>query len=331
MKKYLLYLSFLASFFLTAACVHTPVGSSEIKPPQSPDGAESIHQMAGCFLVDYNYVETQALKAGYHRNPRIYDVDRTKTVKEWIYAEDLSPHRIRLQHILFAVSPEGHVISGSELRHQAEDWDYKAASLYEYEGPSHWKSVSLDSAKNLWTRKITNLDDGLRYQCAAAWANRGDYSEWVCDNYAPIPGRETRDMKRKDYNALQRSTHLMIYGPSWLERQDNVKTIDKKGRRISLAREMGKNWYVRLPDSECEGVQAFVSKRQPFWSLEREVWDDVLSKGGDFLEKMPSGQPPRFAKMMDLEDRYLQKDLSQSATRSEARAQMLKVIQEYRK
>jgi hypothetical protein len=35
--------------------------------------------MAGCFLVDYSYVETEGLAPGYTRDPRVYDVNRDKS------------------------------------------------------------------------------------------------------------------------------------------------------------------------------------------------------------------------------------------------------------
>ena len=107
---------------------------------------------------------------------------------------------------------------------------------------------------------MTNLDDGLRYQCAARWTEDRAYPEWSCANYAPIPGRETRDMGRSDYQTLQRGTRIVVYGAaqggSWLERQDNVKTIHTDSGRVPLVRELGKNWYVRLPDAECAGARA---------------------------------------------------------------------------
>jgi hypothetical protein len=47
--------------------------------------------MTGCFLVDYSYVEVQALRPGCVRDPRVYDVNRDKSAKEWIVAETVSP------------------------------------------------------------------------------------------------------------------------------------------------------------------------------------------------------------------------------------------------
>src|SRR5207302_10357643 len=59
-------------------------------------GLRAVQSMAGCYLVDYSYVEVESLKPGYARDARVYDVNRDKSAKEWITAEVLSPHCIRL-------------------------------------------------------------------------------------------------------------------------------------------------------------------------------------------------------------------------------------------
>ena len=252
-------------------------------------GLVAIHSMAGCYLVDYSYVEIESLQPGYARDARVYDVNRDKSVKEWITAEVLSPRRVRLQRILFFTDLRGTVRDGSEIKHQTEDWEYDAPFLYEFVAPRTWQVRDLKPTPGLWTRRVTNLDDGLRYQCAARWMGDTAYPEWSCSNYAPIPGRETRDMRRVDYDALERTTRIIAYGQSWLERQDNVKTIHRDGVRTRLAREVGKNWSVRLPESECEAARAFARPRQAFWRVLREVWDEVLTGAAPFIEKAPVG------------------------------------------
>ena len=52
-------------------------------------GRKAIQSMTGCYLVDYSFVETESLRPGYVRDPRVYDVNRDKSVKEWISAEPL--------------------------------------------------------------------------------------------------------------------------------------------------------------------------------------------------------------------------------------------------
>jgi len=296
--------------------------------PAFEAGKNAIHSMTGCYLVDYSYSETQSLKEGYALDPRVYDVNSKMSVKEWIYAMDLGPSKIRLQHILFATDLDGSLMSGSELRHQAEDWEFEAPFLYDFSKPLHWDVKRMERGTGEWTRRITNLDDGLRYQCSAPWLQSTAYPEWTCENYSPIPGRETRDMGRKDYNTLQRITRIMAYGNSWLERQYNTKTIFAEGVKTPLAKEVGKNWYVRLPDSECAPAKAFMEGRTDFWNLLRETWDEVLDGAAPFVEKLPAGAPPRFAKMLMVEEQY--KDLSSAAKRAAAKQAILEVIREYR-
>jgi hypothetical protein len=293
-------------------------------------GLQAVRSMTGCYLVDYSYVEVESLKPGYTRDPRVYDVNRDKSAKEWITAEMLSPRRARLQRILFLTDLRGAIREGSVIKHQSEDWEYDAPFLYDFVAPRTWQVRDLKATPGLWTRRVTNLDDGPRYQCAAAWKTDTAYPEWTCSSYAPIPGRETRDMKRADYDTLDRTTRIIVYGQSWLERQDNVKTIHRDGTRTPLAREVGKNWSARLPDGECEAARAFAAPRQAFWSLVREVWDEVLAGAAPFVETAPPGRPPRFVKMYEVEEDYVGRDLSDPSIRRGARDRILKVIEAYR-
>jgi hypothetical protein len=293
-------------------------------------GLAAIRSMTGCYLVDYSYVEVESLKPGYTRDPRVYDVNRDKSAKEWITADAVSPSRLRLSRVLFLTDLAGTVRAGTEIRHQTEDWEYGAPFLYDFVAPRTWQVRDLRATPELWTRRVTNLDDGLRYQCAARWMADTAYPEWTCTSYAPIPGRETRDMKRSDYDALERTTRIIAYGQSFLERQDNVKTIHREGEKSPLAREVGKIWSVRLPDAECEAARAFAAPRRAFWNLSREVWDTVLDGTAPFVEKAPAGQPPRFVKMYEVEEAYVGRDLSDPSVRREASERILKVIEAYR-
>lgn len=293
-------------------------------------GLRAIHSMTGCYLVDYSYVEVESLQPGYARDPRVYDVNRDKSVKEWISAEVLSARRVRLQRILFFADLRGGVRAGSQIRHQTEDWEYDAPFLYDFVAPRVWEVRDLKPTPGLWTRRVTNLDDGLRYQCAARWGTDTAYPEWTCSSYAPVPGRETRDMRRSDYDTLDRTTRIIAYGGSWLERQDNLKTIHRDGVRTPLVREAGRNWSVRLSDSECETAQAFTRPRQAFWAVLREVWDEVLNGASRFVETAPAGQPPRFVKMHEVESDYVGRDLTDPALRRTVRDRILKVIEAYR-
>ena len=317
----------LPGLLLVVALWGGPVAAQDATPDR---GLAAIASLAGCYLVDYSYTETEALRAGYVRDARVYDVNRDKSVKEWIVADRLSPRRVLLHRVLFATDLGGALRPGSEIRHQTEDWEYGAAYLYDFVAPSRWEPRDLRGASGQWTRKVTNLDAGLRYQCAAPWRADTAYPEWSCANYAPIPGRETRDMGRRDYDALERATRIVAYGGSWLERQENVKVVHRDGVRQPLAREQGKNWYVRLPAAECAGAAAFADRRRAVWDVLREAWDAVLDGRGPFVERAATGQPPRFGRIWALEDEFLGRDLAEPAARGELRARILAIIDEYR-
>jgi hypothetical protein len=48
------------------------------------------------------------------------------------------------------------------------------------------------------------------------------------------------------------------------------------------------------------------------------------------VERTPPGQPPRFVKMYEVEEQLMGRDLADPAVRAEARARILRVIDEYR-
>lgn len=293
-------------------------------------GKAAIQKMAGCFLVDFSYTETEGLKPGYERDKRVYDVNANKSVKEWIYVDEVTPTRFRVQHVMFVADTDGTPVYGTELKHTGEDWEFNAPFLYDFVSPKRWEVKSLADGQNLWTRRVTNLDDGLRYQCAAAWEMEKAVPEWTCSSYAPIPGRETRDMGRRDYQALDRTTRLMIYGASFLERQMNTKIIhDESNVKTPLAKEVGKNWYVRLPDSECSHAVEFMTPRKRFWDLMRETWDEVFAEAATFVEKNVSGKS-RFGAFMELEEKYSSRNLGDAAVRAAAKKDMKDVIEEFR-
>lgn len=290
---------------------------------------EAILKMTGCYLVDYSYSETEGLKEGYTVDLRVYDANKDKTVRELIYPVEVSDRKIRLQHVLFFSDLDGKLVEESLMKHTGEDWEFEPEHWYDFVGPRHWKPRKPEG-EGKWVRRVTNLDDGLRHQCVGGWKLGGGYREWACSSYAPIPGREYRDMGRKDYNTMERGTRLIVYGQSFLERQENVKTIHEGEKRTPLAREVGKNWYVRAPMSECRAAVEWVKPRRAFWDLVRETWDEVLDGGSDFIETAPPGKPPRFVRIGQIEQKYFEKLPGSAEAAKQAKREILDVIAEYR-
>ena len=109
-----------------------------------------------------------------------------------------------------------------------------------------------------------------------------------------------------------------------------VKVLDAAGGRTPIVRELGKTWYVRLPDEQCAAAAAFARERAAVWALLRETWDQVLTGNSAFVERQPAGQPPRFARMYEVEEEFRRRDLADPAVRAAARERILRVIDEYR-
>lgn len=318
--KSTLLLALLASFSTTNAF------SAE---SQFERGRNALQKMGGCFLVDFSYTETESLKPGYERDKRVYDVNSDKSVKEWIYVDEFSPRKFRVQHVMFAADTDGTPIYGSELKHTGEDWEFNAPYQYDFIIKNRWDVKKLSPESGQWTRSVTNLDDGLRYQCSAAWEMQKAVPEWTCSSYAPIPGRESRDMGRKDYQGLERTTRLMIYGNSFLERQMNTKIIQDASGKTPLANELGKNWYVRLPDSECAHAVSFMTPRKAFWDLMRETWGETLDGAAAFVEKAVPGKS-RYGAFLGLEEKYSTRNLLEPALRAQVKTEMQSVIEMFR-
>lgn len=327
------FMSWLGACAWALGCASTPALS---KPPASASselelGRDALSRMTGCYVVDYNYHETKSLKPQYAVDPRVYDANRTRTAMEWIVALDEGERHVRLQHVLFLLDEKGNLVADSMIRHQAEDWEYEPAWVWEYMGESRWKRNDTPNAKGQWVRRITNLDDGLRYQCLAPWQTAGARIEWQCgDNFSPIPGRETRDMKRSDYQGLVRATRIVVFPSSWVERQKNVKTIVKEGKREPLAEEVARNWYIRAPDSQCAEAAKWTEEHLPFWKLVQQTWASYFANNTEWREKPRGGGPPRWAKMAEVEERHFQSIASSAEAKDAARREIQQVIEEDR-
>ena len=240
--------------------------------------ANKIHQLkklAGCYLVDYNYSETKSLLEGYSVDPRSYDI-KDLIVKELIKVTESGSDYVRLQHFMQAETSTGRVVF--KMRHHGETWHKGLHSYFSYQGPTDqgniWYQNNLE--KPTWVRKIWSLDDGLRYQCPGAWSEKSSYPSFTCSASSPIPGRETRDMGRKDYNMLDRTSQVQIFPNSFFERQDNIKVIFANDKKIPLAQELGKIWSTRLPLSHCEEVDSWAKERQIFWDILASKWSQIL-------------------------------------------------------
>jgi len=240
---------------------------------------ERLLQMEGCFLTDYKFAETKILSEEYseqefQKNSLLYDV----ATVEWIGLVEDEGDRLVFQRIM-------RIDMGAEqpytFKHHAEEWTYEPSFVYDYLGGGVYSPRALDEDEALgtWKRDTKALDDGIRYQCVAPWKHPSDprlKAIWSCDNYAPIPGRETRDRGRKDYQGLDRHTEIQTHDWGWIELQRNSKVREQDTGHLAIASEWGNTTYTRVDDSECTEAKAYWEKRKDFWTIARKVWSDVL-------------------------------------------------------
>lgn len=303
--------------------------------PLSAEGSpfiSEVEKLAGCFLVDYSYSETESLDPEYVLDSRVYDVKKY-TVKELIRIVKRDETHVRLQHFMQAEDFSGNTLF--MMRHHGEIWRKNPAYTYRYLGPlegqSRWEIEDLDRSENIWMREITNLDDGPRYQCLGKWSKHHTYPEFKCSAFAPIPGREIRDMGRYDYNTMERQSSIQIYGNSWLERQDNIKVKFSQSETQPLAKEVGKIWSVRLPDEECTDVRSWSDERQAFWDILAEVWQEIYLEKQDFYEKKFIDGSTRSQKITELLARYYKTVKSNKEHASVVRNAIRNIIKAHRK
>lgn len=130
---------------------------------------------------------------------------------------------------------------------------------------------------------------------------------------------------------MQRRTRVLSLPWGWLERQRNQKIIWSEGEKTPLAEEVGKDFYIRLPDNHCQEAQEWASPRMTFWTLSQIAWAEVLD-GHRLIQVVPQiGGQPLFARLWALENDWFEKIQNDEIARSEALTQVQDLIKEYLK
>ena len=288
------------------------------------DDRELIRKLSGCYQVDYTYSEIEPLLDTYRLDPRVYDATKRQDVYEYVVVVEDTEESIRLQHILMLKKLNGWF----SMKHHGEHWQANAPFRYHYMGENTWTPVAIDEAG--WTRTITSLDDGPRYSCQGVWDISGARNLWKCtETYSPIPGREYRDMGRKDYQGLTRSAQIQVYDWGWLERQENVKVTEAAGHKTPLVREEGKIFSIRVDDAFCAPARDFVAARKNYWDISRAVWSEVLDGGSDFTSLPLKGGERRYNELWRLESKYFE-GLSDAGIVDQVKTEMRSIIDSYR-
>ena len=226
---------------------------------------QAIHDICGCFQVDFRYAETFSPDTAYKFHPRYHTGGL-----ELAYLEEEGPRKMVIQHLLL-------VDDSTVIKHWREDWTYETNDWWVFNHDAAWRHITLpaDSVKGQWTQTVWEVNDAPRYQGASAWQTVDGKFTWQNTTDAPLPRREYT--KRNDYNVLQRTNRIYPTDSGWVHEQDNRKLIRTDGSPDKLvAQEKGYNIYRRVPTTQCAAATAWWQAHRAYWNTVRAAWEETL-------------------------------------------------------
>ena len=242
----------------------------------------AILAMQGDHRVDFHFMETVRLGAGYERHD-----DKTTGGYETVRVVEDSPTHIVLQHLL--VTPSGHVI-----KHWRQDWTFEAETRFEFVADQTWevRDIPAEKTAGAWTQCVFEVSDAPRYCGTGQWSHRYGVSTWTSDRtWRPLPRREYT--KRDDYNTINAENRHTVTPNGWTHEQDNTKTLrDGTRTQATLAREFGFNDYRRIEGFDFTPADDYWEKTAEYWSDVRAAWTRRLAPGETlYIDTEVDGMP----------------------------------------
>ncbi|MEN7342428.1 MAG: DUF6607 family protein [Pseudomonadota bacterium] len=230
----------------------------------------AILAMQGEYRVDFNFMETVPLIAGYER----FD-DKNTGGFETVLVVEATERKIVLQHLL--VTPTGHVI-----KHWRQDWTYEADERFEFVANQTWAVRPLDAneTRGAWTQCVYEVSDAPRYCGTGKWNHKYGVSTWTSGrSWRPLPRREYT--KRDDYNAINAENRHTVTPNGWTHEQDNTKTYrDGEKTATTLVREFGFNDYRSISGYDFLPARDYWNKTHDYWARVRSAWQRRLDNDG---------------------------------------------------
>ena len=235
----------------------------------------AILAMLGEYDVDFAFDETVLLAPGYERASAMRSGGSEVVILVEDAAEDGTPSRIVLQHIL--VDPK----SGHVTKHWRQDWTYEATQRFEFSADQTWRvrPVAADKTRGAWTQCVHEVSDAPRYCGTGRWNHRYGVATWTSDRtWRPLPRREYT--KRDDYNAMNVENRHTIVPGGWTHEQDNTKVVRAAdGSTVrTIARESGFNDYRKDTDVDFTPAYDYWKATADYWQRVRTRWDGFLGQ-----------------------------------------------------
>jgi hypothetical protein len=263
------------ALMLTVSCCLPAVCAQGADPVSQTGGPErdraAILAMRGEYIVEFDFKETVALRAGYVRKP-----DKRSGGNEVVIVVEDSQRKLVLQHLL--VSDDGTRVT----KHWRQDWTYEAPRRFEFSADQTWsvRAIPAEATRDAWTQCVYEVSDAPRYCGTGRWNHRYGVSTWTSDrSWRPLPRREYTT--RSDYNAINAENRHTIVPGGWTHEQDNTKTVRGRDGEIDgmLTREFGFNDYRKAEGFDFGPAYRYWQKTAGYWAKVRARWDAYLTQG----------------------------------------------------
>lgn len=290
---------FALAFLILSSCSHAPQKNISTSP--STEDIANIKSFAGCYAVDFKFVETFPTTEGY----QLHKPQNSKGI-EYVVIDHNDNNEIHLQHIL--VSNRGGKLGA--LKHWRQEWIYNPSQISSFQGYHEWKNQNVTLAGGNWNQRVTQTDDSPRYECIAQWVNKGKDSYWECQSWNPLPRREYTS--RSDYQVLDRMNRQRLTSYGWIHEQDSAKlqVFDGKVTK-SLVKERGENTYTRISDDQCQPAQKWWSERRTNWKAIRNAWNEVRRENPTLKFNFKTEEGELIRQLDKLDDQAARQKLSE--------------------
>lgn len=270
---------------------------------------DAILAQQGCYLVTFNYRETEAHDPNFPLRP-----PKSTSVMEWVSVDESSADHIVLQHVL---------VTPPRIKHWKQIWDYEKTTFDVYSGPNEWTQITIEEeeAKGRWVQSVRGVADNPRYACAGSWT-LGREPSWECQTWAPKPRRD----RRRAYDVLERTNGHIITDYGWLHEQANRKLRLSGSKATPVASEVGKNTYLRIDDEDCAKAADWWTERKATWALIQEAWNEVTAEHKTFRVAPSRNRAPLWIRLFWLARRAVP-EAKYDRLRTRAREHILRDLQ----
>lgn len=278
--------------------------SSEWKALQSPGlspferDRRAILAMAGTYRVTFDFLEIASFGDAKTRAAPYQSWGTEK-----IYVDRDSGRELSLVHILEMriVQKDGSLSEPMVTKHWRQDWRYEPEQIVEYRGRDRWQRRELGAreAKGAWLQAVYQVDESPRYASIGRWEHSPSCSTWIsAETWRPLPRREWS--VRDDYQVLIGTNRHTILSASWIQEENNLKTVLTSEGALSpnepyRAREYGVARYERIEDFDFGAADQYYGATKQFWQRVRDRWSTEFAKQGAITLKGPVDKLGLFA------------------------------------